>query len=86
MKPANLVLTRPAQRDVRPLDRTVAKRVLQALERLAETGYGDTLKLQDSSDEWRLRGGDWRIIFGLDGEGETLTGLHILHRSRASRD
>lgn len=34
-------------------------------------------------DEWRLRVGDWRVIFARDSDAKTLTILRILPRGRA---
>lgn len=47
-----------AQNDVRKLDRAVARRIFAALDRYAETGYGDLARLQGQSHEYRLRVGD----------------------------
>jgi mRNA-degrading endonuclease RelE of RelBE toxin-antitoxin system len=38
------------------------------VERYAATGYGDVRRLEDRSD-YRLRVGDWRVVFDLDQAG-----------------
>jgi len=78
-----VVLTASAQRDLRRLDRPVATRILDALARLADTGQGDVTRLQGTSDEWRLRVGDWRICFRYDHPDRTLEVLRILPRGQA---
>jgi len=80
-----VVLTASAQRDLRRLDRPVAARILDAFTRLADTGQGNVTRLQGTSDEWRLRVGDWRIRFRYDYTTRTLEVLRILPRGQAYR-
>jgi mRNA interferase RelE/StbE len=42
--------------------------VLNALERYLRDDVGDVKKLVGRHDEWRLRVGDWRVIFELEGD------------------
>ena len=59
-----LVWTRPALRDMKKLDPTMALRIREGLNRLAETGHGDVVRLKDvTPPEWRLRVGDQRVFF-----------------------
>ena len=52
-----------AQSDLAALTPPVRRRVLDAINRLAETGYGNVRQLQGRGDpECRLRVGDWRVI------------------------
>jgi mRNA interferase RelE/StbE len=63
----------------------VATRILDALARLVDTGQGDATRLQGTSDEWRLRVGDWRIRFRYGYSARTLEVLRILPRGQAYR-
>ena len=74
--------TGSARRDLRRLDRAVAARILSALERFAETGEGDITRLHGTSDELRLRVGDWRVRFDYI-DGSTIRVLRVLPRGRA---
>jgi mRNA interferase RelE/StbE len=56
-----------------------ARRIGAAGDRYAETGSGDVRKLRGSADEWRLRVGDWRVIFTFDPPG-TITVLTVAPR------
>jgi mRNA interferase RelE/StbE len=76
--------TRTAVKDAKKLDATVARRVEQAVARLAETGEGDVKRLKGTTD-LRLRVGDWRVFFRLELEAGRLLLLRILHRSDAYR-
>ena len=80
-----VVLTASAQRDLRRLDRPVAGHIVDALTRLADTGQGDVTRLRGSSEEWRLRVGDWRVRFHYNYVTRTLEVLRILPRGQAYR-
>jgi mRNA interferase RelE/StbE len=78
--------TRRAQRDLRRLDRPVAERILEALERLARDGAGDVRPLTGQLGRYRLRVGEWRVGFTRDREAESLVVLWVMPRGRAYRD
>lgn len=81
-----LEYTASARRDLKRLDRGVAERVIQALERLATTDRGDVVRLADMHPpEYRLRVGDWRVRFQRNDSTRTLTVLHVLPRGTAYR-
>ena len=70
--------------DMAALDKGIARRVKQAVERFAESGAGDVKKLQGiHPPEYRLRVGDYRARFELD--GETLRVLRVRNRREAYR-
>jgi mRNA interferase RelE/StbE len=77
------VVTPPARRDLRRLDRPVKQRIVDALDRfVADPRAGDTRKLANS-DEWRLRVGDWRIRFNFDDNARLIVVTRVLPRGRA---
>ena len=80
-----IVYTNRARRDVDRLDISVARRVLPALERLANGEPSDVRKLRGASGDSRLRVGDWRVIFDFDRRGRTLNIKRIIHRREAYR-
>ena len=70
--------------DMAALDKGIARRVKQAVERFAATGAGSVKKLQDiHPPEYRLRVGDYRVRFELD--GETIRVLRVRNRREAYR-
>lgn len=76
--------TESALADLAGLDKAVARRIKRAVERLAETGAGNVKKLQGiDPPEYRLRVGDWRARFDLDGEAVRV--LRVRNRSEAYR-
>lgn len=70
-----------AERDFRRLSSEVARRILRKIEGMRENLAGDVKRLVDFVPPYRLRVGDWRVLFDIDG---TLILVHrVLHRSQA---
>jgi mRNA interferase RelE/StbE len=80
------IVTLPAaRRDLRALSRDAAVRVAKAIDALAEDPRppGCRLLRDQASRTWRVRVGDWRILYDIDDAAGVLTVLHVLHRSKA---
>jgi mRNA interferase RelE/StbE len=76
--------TGAALEDMAALDKGIARRVKQSVERFAETGAGKVKRLQGiDPPEFRLRVGDYRVRFHKD--GETVTVLRVRNRREAYR-
>lgn len=82
---AEIRLTRAAIRDLDGLDRTTERRVRETLAHYAETGTGDVRKLSGRGNEWRLRVGDYRILFARGETENILLVRGIRHRREAYR-
>jgi mRNA-degrading endonuclease RelE of RelBE toxin-antitoxin system len=78
--------TEHAPKDARRLDRQVRTRVVRALDRLAETGQGDLIRLKDRRRQLRLRVGDWRVGLTELPETSVLRVDWVRPRGRAYRD
>ena len=75
------VMLSAARRDLRQLDRRWADRILGEIDRLAALpARTDTRKLAGRSEQWRLRVGDYRVIFTTEPEERLITVLRIGHR------
>lgn len=70
-----------AQRDLRKLSPEIARRVIKKINRLSDGLTGDVKRLRNVSPDYRLRVGDWRVIFAI--EGNTIVIHHVSHRSKA---
>lgn len=85
----SLLLTRSAQKDLEVLPPEVLRRVDQALEALADNPFlpGKVKKLKGNAHPpvYRLRVGDYRVLFTVDPEAKTLTVARIKHRREAYR-
>jgi mRNA interferase RelE/StbE len=64
-------------------DRDVAVRIVASMRRFAAGDGGDVKKLEGRSGEWRLRVGDWRIIFTADPAMNAIDVLAVLNRRDA---
>ena len=76
-----------ALKDLERLDRKTRERILCATERLAETGYGDVRELEGRNPpEWRLRVGDWRVLFTFVPDQQTILFLRVRSRGSAYKE
>ena len=80
-----IVWTQRATHDLRSMDRAAASRIVTAVERFAQTGYGDVARIKAQRSEFRLRVGDRRVRFTYDLERRMLLVLRVLHRREAYR-
>ena len=70
-----------ARRDLRKLSPDVARRVIEKIDRMADGLTGDVKRLRNFKPDYRLRVGDWRVLFTI--EGKTIVIHHVSHRSSA---
>jgi mRNA interferase RelE/StbE len=54
-----------AVKDIRRLDNPLIVRITRAIEAFAETGGGDVKRLTNADGAYRLRVGEWRVLFRL---------------------
>lgn len=85
-------LTKPAERDLRKFDRPVAAAILKGLRQLVEEFnqagryvQSDVKRMQGTPDEWRLRVGDYRVIFRPDNGALVVLVLRAGHRREIYR-
>ena len=74
-----------ARRDLRRLERQIAQRIVRSIRRHVETESGDVKALRASDYDYRLRVGDWRVLFDKDESTRTMEVGRILHRREAYR-
>jgi mRNA interferase RelE/StbE len=72
-----------AERDLRRLDPQVARRVVDALDRVLARDPSVDLRRLKGTDEWRLRVGDWRARLRLDFDARLVIVVRVLPRGRA---
>ena len=83
----DIFFVRSARRELEALPETIAQRVLKRI-RLSR---GDprpqgARKLQGNSQLWRIRVGDYRVIYEINDEQRVLEVAHVRHRREAYRD
>ncbi len=72
-----------ALRDLQSLAKLEADRILARLERMRRDLLGDVKKLTGFTPEYRLRVGDYRVLFEL--EGNRVVVYRVVHRRDAYR-
>ena len=70
-----------AVKDLDALDRPIARRILEKIRGLENNLAGDVKRLTNFTPEYRLRIGDYRVLFEI--EGDRVIIYRIKHRSRA---
>jgi mRNA interferase RelE/StbE len=73
-----------ASKDLRRIQKQEASRIADALERLADDLSGDVKRLTNFTPEYRLRVGQYRVLFEVDNENEIVV-YRIVHRREAYR-
>jgi mRNA interferase RelE/StbE len=70
-----------ATRVLRKMSPEVARRVTGKIERMRNGLAGDVKRLTNFTPEYRLRVGDWRVLFEI--EGTAIVVYEVRHRSTA---
>ena len=65
-------------------DRRQADRIDRVVETLARSSQGDVVKLTDRPNTWRLRVGDWRVLFSYDHDAQTPTVVSVRRRNEGT--
>ncbi|TVQ26114.1 MAG: type II toxin-antitoxin system RelE/ParE family toxin [Spirochaetaceae bacterium] len=71
-----------AIKDLRSIDQTIGTRIADTLARLQTDFRGDIKKLTNHTPEYRLRVGDYRVLFEIE-NGNQIIVYRVLHRSAA---
>lgn len=82
-----IVFRDDARKSFQQLDRAVQRRLERVIERLANNPRpGQATQLVGDSRTWRVRSGDWRILYEMDDGRLTVLVLDVRHRSTAYRE
>jgi mRNA interferase RelE/StbE len=72
-------------REIARRDVGLARRIAEAVGRYVEREYGDVRKLAGESGMYRLRVGDWRVLFTFEDNGRTVLVQRVVNRRDAYR-
>lgn len=81
----NLFLSSKADRQLNKLPSPIYQLVLSQIKALASVPFPVRVKKLISRNGWRLRIGDYRIIYIVDKRSKTITILSVSHRKDAYR-
>ena len=77
---------RSAEKEIRGLERKLIPKILTRIEALADNPFPrQSLKLSEAEATYRLRIGDYRVIYSVDTVTKTIIVHYIRHRKEAYR-
>ena len=81
-----IVFTRSARKELESLLSSVAEKITSEIEQLRrEARPSGTRKLQGADDLWRLRVGDYRVVYAIDDKKQLIDVRVVRHRKDAYR-
>ncbi len=82
----SVVFARSARRDLERLELDVARRIISRIEALASSPRPPgCVKLRGADNLWRIRFGDYRVIYSIDERAHIVDISTVRHRSDAYR-
>ena len=78
-----ILLEARAERDLNSLDNSVKKRIIVKVLDLQQNPRKNSRKIVDSNNAWKIRIGDWRVIYEIYDKIKTVRIYRIKHRSKA---
>lgn len=80
-------LTEDADKQLKSIDKPVRRRILLAIAKLEDNPRPDGVKkLKGQSDQWRIRVGDWRVLYEIEDGRLIILVVMIGHRSKIYRN
>jgi len=82
----SIVFARSARKELQNLDPQVARRILKQVEALASGPRpSGVTKLEGANDLWRIRVGQWRVVYRISDHDRLIDVIGVRHRSEAYR-
>ena len=81
-----IVFVRSARKELQALPDIASERILDKIELLAANPRSpDSRKLHGHSNLWRIRIGEYRVVYSIDDKNQLITVFIVRHRSDAYR-
>jgi len=82
------VVPKPSvEKDLRLLPKSTIARVIKQIDGLADNPFPrQTAKLEGGEELYRIRVGDYRVIYGVDSAAKVVTIHHVRHRREVYRN
>ena len=82
----SVVFARSARKELQNLDPQVARRILKQIEALvANPRPSGVVKLEGAADLWRVRVGEWRVVYRISDRDRLVDVIAVRHRRDAYR-
>ena len=76
-----VVFARSARKELQNLDPQVARRILKQIEALmANPRPSGVVKLEGAADLWRVRVGEWRVVYRVSDRDRLVDVIAVRHR------
>ncbi|MEE8585381.1 MAG: type II toxin-antitoxin system RelE/ParE family toxin [Acidobacteriota bacterium] len=84
--PYEILFARSARRELERLPSKIAERIFNRIEKLSDQPRPrGSVKLRGAANHWRIRAGDYRVIYAVDDRSRIVDVSAIRHRSDAYR-
>lgn len=82
----SVVFARSARKELQNLDPQVARRILKQIEALVVNPRpSGVVKLEGATDLWRVRVGEWRVVYRISDRDRSVDVIAVRHRRDAYR-
>ncbi|MDD3847326.1 MAG: type II toxin-antitoxin system RelE/ParE family toxin [Syntrophorhabdaceae bacterium] len=82
-----LLIERHAEKDLKRLSSQLFSQIITKIRKLAINPHPQgSRKISGSARDWRLRIGDYRILYEIDNRADTVTIMRVKHRKDIYRD
>jgi mRNA interferase RelE/StbE len=72
-----------AEKDLDDLENFIRERIVKAILKLRTDSRTNAKKLQGSKNAWRIRIGNWRVIYEINDKKKEIKIYRVKHRSKA---
>ena len=81
-----VVFARSARKELQNLDPQVARRIIKQIEALVtDPRPSGVVKLEGATDLWRIRVGQWRVVYRISDRDRLVDVVAVRHRSDVYR-
>ena len=80
-----LLINRSAAKELETLPLKIRRRIVRKIETLATTPRPQGLEKLSGQEKYRIRQGDYRVLFSIDDDTQTVTVVKIGHRQDVYR-
>lgn len=85
--PYELLIERHAEKDLKKLSSQLFSQIMAKIRALAMNPHPQgSRKISGSARDWRLRVGNYRILYEVDNRANTVTIMRVKHRKDVYRD
>lgn len=81
-----VIFTRSSRQELEALDTPLIRRIFPKIEALSDHPRPKgSIKLQGKKNLWRIRTGDYRVVYAIDDEKRLVDVIAVRHRSKVYR-